>query len=222
MELMEKHVKKLCTHPLFCGLDFKLLFDTLKNKGAATVQYSAGDEIMSPLSETKMIGMILSGKATVTTPDDAGNTLLRALSAGDLFGVANLFVEQPYVSVIRANGMCEVLCISEDAVRTLIEDDKAFCYRYLSFLSGRVCYLNKKIAYLTAGTPERRLALYLVSLGKSTVELPLSISSLSEMLDVGRASLYRAFDKLTEDGFIKKEGRTFVLLSPDAMLEHYR
>ena len=222
MIVQEKHIKKLCQHPLFLDCSSNALLEVLRENKAETMLYRVGDIIMSPSTEQKMIGMILSGKAAVTTPDAAGNSLLRNLAAGDLFGVANLFVQQPYVSVIRATSPCEVLCVPETAIRALIERDSAFCYRYLSFLSGRVCYLNQKIAYLTAGTPERRLALYLVSLRQRTVELPLSISALSEILDVGRASLYRAFDKLTEDGFIQKEGRTFILLDPDRMLTYYR
>jgi DNA-binding IclR family transcriptional regulator len=66
------------------------------------------------------------------------------------------------------------------------------------------------------------LALYLNSLGTSTVKLDVSISALSELLDVGRASLYRAFDKLTEDGFLRKDGRSFTLLDPNGMLKAYQ
>ena len=107
-------------------------------------------------------------------------------------------------------------------IRKLLEEDRAFLYQYLGFLSGRIRYLNRKIGFLSAGSAERKLALYLASLGKETVRLDASISALSELLDVGRASLYRAFDKLTEDGFIRKEGRNFTLLDAEGMLNAYR
>ena len=110
----------------------------------------------------------------------------------------------------------------ERAIKQLLEEDHAFLYQYLGFLSGRIRYLNRKIGYLTAGSAERRLALYLASLGEKTVRLAESISALSELLDVGRASLYRAFDKLTDDGFIAKDGRTIHLLDTDGMLAAYQ
>ena len=83
-------------------------------------------------------------------------------------------------------------------------------------------HLNRKIRYLTAGSAERRLALYLSSFESETVELDASISSLSELLDIGRASLYRAFDTLIADGYIQKDGRTIHILDPDAMIQDYQ
>ena len=88
-----------------------------------------------------------------------------------------------------------------------------FLYHYLDFLSGRIRFLNRKIGYLTAGSAERRLALYLASFQKQELVLKDSISSLSELLDIGRASLYRAFDALEEQGLIRREGRS--ILVPD-------
>ena len=89
-------------------------------------------------------------------------------------------------------------------------------------MSGRICYLNHKIRYLTAGSAERRLALYLASFEKDIIELDASLSSLSELLDIGRASLYRAFDTLIADGYIEKNGRTIRLIAPDAMIKDYQ
>ena len=109
-----------------------------------------------------------------------------------------------------------------EELEELLETDKKFLYNYLGFLSGRICYLNQKIRYLTAGSAERKLALYLSSFGEETVELDASLSSLSELLDIGRASLYRAFDTLIADGYIQKDGRTIHLLDVDAMIQNYQ
>lgn len=220
--VLEKNVRRLCEHPLFSGCDFEKLSSILNECGAAVTTVSAGKEILSPQRSERLVGMLLSGKATVTTPDRSKNVLLKNLYDGELFGIANLFTAQPYVSVIRAAGACKVLYIPESAIRKLLEIDHEFMYRYLAFLSGKICYLNKKIGYLTAGSAERRLALYLLSLGQNPVTLPLSISSLSEVLDVGRASLYRAFEKLEEDGYLKKEGRIFHLFDHERMLNAYQ
>lgn len=221
MELPKKNLNLLCQHPIFCGIDHEQLAQILENAGCLVKTVKAGEEILSPQSKKKTVGMILSGKAIVTTPDSSKNVLLRYLNTGDLFGIANLFTKEPYVSVIRASGTCKVFYLPEAAIRYLLENDSSFLYRYLEFLSGRICFLNKKIGYLTAGSAERRLALYLVSLGQNPATLPLSISSLSEVLDIGRASLYRAFERLTADGFISKEGRIFHLSDTDAMLRAY-
>lgn len=221
MEITGKSLSMLFRHPLFSVLDKGVAEETLRQHGSHEEVIKAGDVILSPQSTQKTVGIILSGKVNVTTPDPQHSVLLRNLTEGDVFGIANLFTKEPYVSIIRAINVCRVLYIPEEAMRKLLEADHAFYYRYLEFLSQKICFLNKKIGYLTAGSPERRLSLYLVSLGENPVSLPLSISSLCEVLDTSRASLYRAFDRLSEDGFIKKDGRVFHLIDSEAMLRSY-
>jgi CRP-like cAMP-binding protein len=218
----DQDIKKITEIPLFKECDPTTFRSVLNECGCQIRTFADGEILRSPEDTDRVAGVILKGKATVTTPDTARNTLLRFLGKGEMFGIANLFSEAPYISVIRANGECRAFLLPEQAIRQLLERDTAFLYRYLGFLSGRIRFLNQKIGYLTAGSAERRLALYLRSLGKGSVHLDESISSLSELLDVGRASLYRAFDKLTEDGFIQKQGRSFTLLDPEGMLKAYQ
>ena len=82
----------------------------------------------------------------------------------------------------------------------------------------------EKIQYLTAGCTERRLALYLMSqiaADDLPVRLNISAVSLAELLDVGRASLYRAMDRLNEDGFLTRQGHEYTLHHRDNLLTHY-
>lgn len=218
----ERDLQKIFANPLFRGTDTDRAREIFAVCGCRTAAFVDGEELLSPKTGEKIAGLLLSGSAVVTTPDPTRKTLLRYLGADEPFGIANLFCDASYISMIRAHGNCRVFFLPEGAVRRLLEEDHAFLYQYLGFLSGRIRYLNRKIGYLTAGSAERRLALYLVSLGKETVRLDASISKLSDLLDLGRASLYRAFDKLTEDGFIVKQGRTITLLNPEKMLDAYR
>jgi CRP-like cAMP-binding protein len=89
-------------------------------------------------------------------------------------------------------------------------------------LAGRVRFLNRKIQCFTAGSAERRLALWLLSEEEEVITLPSSLTTLSDMLDIGRASLYRALDKLENSGLISREGRNIALLSPDEILKKYQ
>ncbi|MBQ9805037.1 MAG: Crp/Fnr family transcriptional regulator [Clostridia bacterium] len=212
---------------LFCnaflrGVDREKALSIFSEHHCSILCYSEGEIIHSPSIHEKKLGIILDGKASVTTKDPSKKALLRFLEEGDLFGVANLFTDEPFVSVIRAEKKCRVFCMSDAAIRALLESDTAFLYRYLAFLSGRVCYLNKKIGYLTAGSAERRLALYLCSFESTQFSLDTSLSSLSELLDVGRASLYRAFDCLCADGWIRKEGRQVTIPDIQALRSAYQ
>lgn len=220
--LTQQEWQKLWGTPLFRETDRKNAERILTSSACEAISFADGEVLMSPAVHQRRIGILLKGEATVTTPDPGKETLLRFLSPEEPFGIANLFLDTPFVSIIRARGACKAFFLTEEAVRALLESDRAFLYGYLAFLSGRICYLNRKIGYLTAGTAERRLALYLSSYGQEVFTLNTSITALSELLDVGRASLYRAFDKLCEDGLIQKEGRRISVPNTEALLQAYQ
>lgn len=222
MLLTKKESEKIFNSPIFCGVHIANATEIFEKHGCHAVDFEDGDTILSQKESSRTAGIFLAGEAVATTADDSKNTLLRFFEAGDFFGIANLFTDETYVSSIRAKKRCRVFFFTEEALRELLESDKTFLYNYLKFLSSRICYLNRKIRYLTAGSAERRLALYLSSFRQNTIELDASLSSLSELLDIGRASLYRAFDTLIADGYIEKNGRTIRLLAPDAMIRDYQ
>lgn len=208
--------------PLFSGTDPDLLLRIFTSEHCKLCAFSEKAVILSPSEGKRSAGVVISGRVVAETSDPGRRMLLRYLHKGDFFGIANLFSEEAYVSTVRADDVAEVFLMQEEAIRVLLEEDKAFLYRYLAFLSGRIRYLNRKIRYLTAGSAERRLAVYLSSLDGDTVRPEESFSSLSDLLDLGRASLYRAFDRLCADGYIEKEGKNIRILDRDALLLAYR
>lgn len=222
MVFSEKDRKKIFRHPFFSALDPTKTEELLSRYDCRVCDYFDKEVIFSPTSEQRAACLLLSGSATVTTQDPSKRALLRVLREGDLFGVSNLFSDEPFSTCILADKKCRVLFLPREAVFALLSTDPAFLSSYLEFLCGRVSFLNRKIGYLTAGSAERRLALYLSSLKKTEILLEESLSSLSDLLDVGRASLYRALDRLTADGYIQKEGRRITLLDPEAMLNAYQ
>ena len=151
------------------------------------------------------------------------DVLLRTLSAGDMFGVSAMFdSEAKFSSKIVAKGGARILFISETSLSQLLENDKNIMYNYMRFMSERIRFLNEKIMYFTAGSTERRLALYLASLGKKSIKMSISMTDLANTLDVGRASLYRAFDKLSEDGYIIKSEKIILIMDREEMISHYQ
>lgn len=222
MEISDKELCKLATHFLFQGVPSELLLEALTRYGKGLREFESGETVLSPGEQQKAAGVLLSGKATVTTPNPSHAVLLRFLGAGDVFGVAGLFSGEPFVSLIRASSKCRCVLFSETAIAYLLDADGAFRRNYIGFLNSRIRFLNRKIGYLTAGSAERRLALYLASLGKGEVYLQDSITSLSDLLNLGRASLYRAFDRLCQDGYLIRDGRRLTVPNPEAMLNAYR
>ena len=131
--------------PLFADISPVTVGGLLADAGASAALFPAGEAIPAagPSGRPQLV------------------VLLRFLRAGDLFGIANLFSDEASVSTVRAETDCSCLLLTENAVRYLLDTDAGFRENYIGFLSGRVRFLNKKIGYLTAGSAERRLALYL-------------------------------------------------------------
>ena len=204
-------ISSLSSLPLFHGIDSPLWQTSIENGAAVVLSFPAGAEIFSPANKEKKLGVILSGLACVFSASENSGALLRTLEAGDTFGVANLFCNrEEYVSLILAKKPCRVLFFSHDLIEELIQNDSAFRMNYIRFLSERICFLNAKIACFTAGSPEQKLASFLLSGSQDESEqysLSINANSLSEMLNIGRASLYRAFEKMEAEGLITKEGK---------------
>ena len=216
-----KELDRVRAHPMFAGMEESVLRE-LMTAGMAELRSFAVGELLLPENTDPKAGLILSGKASVTTPNEDRAVLLRYLGTGDLFGIANLFSKDPFVSQIRATKPTKCFLLSEGGVKLLLRESEAFREHYVAFLGNRIRFLNRKIGYLTAGTAERRLALYLSSLGAGKVVLPISISDLSELLDIGRASLYRALDRLEADGYLNRTGKEWTLPDPDVLRHAYR
>lgn len=182
--------------------------------------FSSGEVIYSPECIKKQIGILIEGRALVEPPRSNEKVLLRMLSPSDIFGVANLYCDdQPFVSVIVAKSCCRVLFIDADAFRELIERDTNAMRAYLRFMSNRIVFLNKKISTLTAGSTEKKLAVFLSenqSGGKFSPHI--SMLAIAETLNVGRASLYRALDALELQGLIRRIGKTIIIPDKNALL----
>lgn len=176
--------------------------------------FEAGELIYSPDTDKKSIGLIISGSAAVTSVAGKEKVILKTHRAGNMFGVANLYADQPHPSIISAAEKTEVLFIDGAAFCAFIENDQNAMRAYLAFLSKKIIYLNKEISTFTAGSAEKKLAFFLCENQQDgRFEPSFSMSRLAEMLGVGRASLYRALDALEADGLIKRVDKT--ILIPD-------
>ena len=218
----EDIIKKIKKHKLFECVSISALESLLDSQDTETLSFKPGEDIFSPKNEEKKLGFLLCGEANVYSADGNRSVLLRSLKESDSFGISNLFGDNRFVSTITAKKASSVVFFSQDAVSRLLDTSSEFRTAYIKFLSEKICFLNKKISCFTAGSTERRLAVFLCSQSQDeSFEFILNANALSEMLNVGRASLYRAFDKLTVDGFISKHGKSITVFNRGALSDYY-
>ena len=223
MKVTTDFLKKLAGLPLFENAASGAVKLALSADDCFIKVFNSGECIYASGENKIALGIILRGKAEVFSADPGKDVLLRTISTGDMVGVSKLFDDgATFNTRVYAKGSARVLFVSEEALGQLIENDKTVMYNYIRFMADRIRFLNEKIMYYTAGSTERRLALYLTSFGKKTFRLTASMTDLANTLDVGRASLYRAFEKLSEDGYIIRSEKIVVIVNKEELLKHYQ
>lgn len=216
---MERIVEKLLRHPIFKNCSRELLLNALNESGGAQqINCVKGQLICSPDKNNRRLYVIIKGKARVTKEKNGRRVIMSTLNEGDVFGAASMYCERDYfITTVTAEEKCSVLSLSRDFTDYIFKHDISVAEDYISFLSDRIYFLNERIDAFTGGTAEQRLAAFLCtriknSDNKNFITLGQSITQLTETLDVGRASLYRAFDELTDVGAIKREGKNITIL----------
>lgn len=167
--------------------------------------------------------LILSGSVLVSGAGKSAPVELNRLCAGACFGVASLFGSRCGITAVTACEKSVLLLFSQKTVEELMQADFTFARNYICFLTDRIGFLNRKIAAFTAGSAEQKLAKYLLSqpAENGEIKLPVSMVRLSALLDLSRASLYRAFAFLEESGQLVKEGKTVRLTSAEEFQKIY-
>ena len=185
--------------------------------------YERDQVILSPGQQSNALYVLCNGSAAAYSSDTDKQVLLRSFKPYEIFGVSNLFTEHDFVTRIVAKTPCRVLVLSKAFLTHLIDNDATVRYQYIGFIAQKTLFLNQKITCLTAGCAENRLAVWLnANAGDEQVTLDIPMNALCTMLDIGRASLYRAFDKLEADGFIKRDNKIVYLLDREHMLHFYK
>lgn len=206
--------------PLFSGASEKTVAALVADPATRTVGLSRGETLCARGEANGELIVILSGRAEVRK----GSVPVRTLSPGDVTGVSTLFGEDAVMdSQITAQTKLTALFIDKSAVRAAIYSDPAFAESYIRFLSARIRFLNGVIDRYAGTDSARRLARYLCErFAECGAEFAFNASLAASRLDMGRATLYRAFDQLAERGLVKKSGHTVTVTDAAALEEYFK
>lgn len=210
--------KQLIAFPVFSSSKPDILKAIAKDECLTEAEYLPGERA-NPAS--LVITCILTGEVAVYSPNQQHPVLLKYLGPGQMFGIASLFSNETEFSHIEFKSRTKVLQVPKEVVTQLLSLDSGFREAYLEFLSDRIAFLNKRISCVSAGSAEHKLGLWLCSVSEQKAfDIPLSMVDLANLLDLGRASLYRAFDKLASLGWLTRNGSHIEILDRSAILEN--
>lgn len=211
MKLNETEMELVLKTELFRGSPPSVLTRILAVSDCTAADYEKNDVVYDKTNFSRSLGIVLDGRLRVTKENaDKRPIVMSTLQRGALFGAAALFNSEPeYATKITAIERSRVLLLPQRLIKRMIEREPDIAENYIRYLSERILFLNRKIYFLTAGTAEQRLAGFLLdnlAVGEYS-EMPMPMHRLADALNMSRASLYRAFDELTESGAVSKQGK---------------
>ena len=205
----------LLENKLFSSLEPDIPENWIRKGLSEIVSYKKGDVVLSEENFRRCLIVILKGGASVLRLDAEGHrTVINELQKGDVFGMATLFTEdEDYPSYIVAEEASRMAIFPKERIEEAFSQSPAFALSYARLLSQKIRFLNRKLSSFTESETAEKLLRFLESAsgGEKEFLLPCSVSRLSEILGVGRASVYRAFDVLTKQGALSRNGKSIVL-----------
>lgn len=139
--------------PLFQACPEALVRDVLARSGCSVEDFSSGAEIYRPDRFRRCLGLLLSGRVLVTK----GSLTVSTLEPGDLFGAAALYNDAPdYATTLTAQGICRCLLLDQELLDRLLGEEALLRRNYLTYLTGRIRFLNARLGSLAVGDTEGR------------------------------------------------------------------
>ena len=174
-------------------------------------EFEKDEVILSPDAKSEKMGIIVSGECTVSRPRGGGGIVhLNTLSVGDCFGILSaLCPDSEYPTYVTARKRSAIIFISASELDGLIESSPKIAKNLISFMAGRISFLNEKIATFSSDSVLQKLSRYILSLCSADGEYEISFNKnkAAAAINAGRASLYRALDALTDEGIITYDSK---------------
>lgn len=221
---MTKEEKRLVRSlPLFRGVPAGVCAELFSSRGCVCGDFARGETVFDERHYKKALAVLLRGKLQVEKRGGDGSKLIMsALYAPALFGAAALFNDSgEYPNALTAKEESRALFLPRAALLRAMRESPALAENYVRYLTERIDFLNRRILRLTAGTADQRLAGFLLDNMPEgrRARLPVSMTDTAKSLNMGRASLYRAVERLEAVGAIEKSGNSIIIKSKKILSE---
>ena len=187
--------------------------DAIKSLGARRINFRKEHIIVSNLVDDDLIGVIISGKASIVNYDYSGNRdIIDNLEYDAVFGKPFSYISND-VSIIAATD-CEVLFLD---YHLLMKDSKydQIKYNINRLLTTKIYSLYEKLEILSKRTIRDKLLSYFNLLArkreKKTFNLPITYIELADYLSVDRSAMMREIKKLKDEKKISTDGKKITI-----------
>jgi len=182
-----------------------------------------GETIFFEGDEARGFYIVSSGQVKVYKMNPQGKEhILHIFGAGEPIGEVPVFHSQPFPATAEALVKSSLLYLNRKDFITLIQEHPSVSLNMLALLSMRLRQFATQIENLSLKEVPARLANYLLYVSEEqdntdTIHLSVSKGQLASLLGTIPETLSRIFAKMSDDGLIRVEGRTIVILDRDGL-----
>jgi CRP/FNR family cyclic AMP-dependent transcriptional regulator len=221
----------LATVPFFSGLDAPSLESV--GRGMRARRFRRGEVIFHLGDPGDALFIVMSGAIKIMLPSDTGDeAILATLRGGDVFGELALLDGAPRSATAVALEPTETLILPRAQFRELLATEPAIRDALLAALAGELRRLTNHVEELHFLDITGRLASRLARLateggrkqpdGSIRLPAPLTQGDLAAMIGCTRQSVNKLLGMFTDDGLIRLDRDSIVVLELDGLLRTAR
>lgn len=208
---------------LFRGVPAKDLRAYLEETPHHIQCYDKEETIFHLMDPASRIGIILEGRVEVQKSFPNGSQVnVSVCIPGELIGPAAVFSKtQRYPCDIVALEPTTLMMFRKEDLLSLMQKEIRILQNFTTEVASATYMLQQRLELLSYSGIAQKAAFWLLmqirQTGKTTVNIPDSISKWAMMMNVSRPSLHREIKKLEEEGIIRYTGKTIEILNPDEL-----
>jgi len=212
--------KRLNRTPLFKHLSIDATIKIVAKLRIKKKLYKKKDIVAFQNTPHTSLLILLDGQLIASMTDSKGKKVtVEYLDAPRLIAPAFLFSTKPLYPVdIEVINDATIVIIPKETLLLLLSKDLNMLNALLNLISDRTHFLSKRLLYLTSKSIEEKVIHYirdLYFLEKAfNLNLPLSITELSELFAITRPALSRVLKQLKDRNILNRSGRMIVILDP--------
>lgn len=206
---------------LFQGIPAKELREYLEKTSHHIQCYDKEETIFHLMDPAFRIGIILEGRAEAQKSFPNGSQVNVSVRVpGELIGPAAVYSKnQRYPCDIVALEPTTLMMFQKEDLLSLMQKDVRILRNFTTEIASATYMLQQRLELLSYGGIAQKAAFWLLmqvrQTGKTTVQLPESMSKWAMIMNVSRPSLHREIKKLEEKGIIRCMGKTIEVLKQD-------
>lgn len=200
---------------LFDGLTDNEILNIITPLEVEILHFEKNRTIFSPESYERKVGFVIIGECVVVKKRTGFDDIpLSIINIGGSFGILTCFtMHKEYPTYVISKQPSTVAFFKDDDIINLAKTNTTIAFNVIKFLGNRIDFLNDKITAFSSPSVEMKLVSYLLSEYREHNSLVLEINKagLAHKLGAGRASVYRAIQKLKDAKIITTQTKKIII-----------